>query len=629
LTSASTDFADGVYDSGNVVPGRQGLVTEEPGTGYAIFEVRSPYIIVPKVNRMETTEDDSEASVVELEGRGVTLSISLDDGATWRKVAEKAGDGRYDLTPHVAGRYQYLLRLDLENGPQSVVDKLEVTTWVQVAPASLPSLKSGRNRMELRLNDHYGLPSRVTTLFSETQRPEVLRRQVVALPEDYDPARHTGRIRGAVTAKLEAPPKTNIAWFTAEGSFRTHQGEAAAQTENTIAYATGSPEDFEEIYRSEVPTDMGHWHFNASREVKLDEPARKLFVRFDGDPAVNHFRLFAHCIEERHRPSGSVVVTHRWTDGEGPKQKTVTLREMGSYVVEAGADPVEESLEIRVPSDAGNHAATKPTESESEVAGPPENASEADWVAPMRRVHERFTGEPGTFAQFGDSITDSRAFWTSLRWNREGASPAMLADFRVVQEHMLEDCWDRKGAEYGNQSGQTIRWASKHLDEWLERWNPEAAILMFGTNDLNNVDTEDYRATLEEVVRRCLDHGTVVIVSTIPPRHGFEEKSADFAEAARHVAENLHVPLVDFHAAILERRPDDWDGADEKFREYKGYDVPTLIARDGVHPSNPKQYRGHYSEEALRNNGFSLRNYLVLRKYAEVIRRVLEPKGTP
>ncbi len=252
--------------------------------------------------------------------------------------------------------------------------------------------------------------------------------------------------------------------------------------------------------------------------------------------------------------------------------------------------------------------------------------STADWVEPMRRVHARFTGQPGTFAQFGDSITDSRAFWFSLKWKREDASPEMLADFELVQGHMLDDCWDRKGPEYGNQGGQTTRWAAKNLDRWLRQWNPEAAILMFGTNDLNNVGVEDYEATLEDVVERCLDHGTVVILSTIPPRHGREEKAARFAEAARRVAERLQVPLVDFHAEILRRRPDDWDGAQDQFREYQGYDVPTLIARDGVHPSNPKQYAGHYSEAALSTNGFSLRNCLVLRKYAEVIRKVLRPE---
>jgi len=246
-----------------------------------------------------------------------------------------------------------------------------------------------------------------------------------------------------------------------------------------------------------------------------------------------------------------------------------------------------------------------------------------DWVRPMAEVHDRFTGEAGTFAQFGDSITDSRAFWTSLRWKRANAPDDMRAAFDGVSEHMLEDCWDRKGAAFGNQSGQTIRWAAKNVDRWLSTLNPEAAILMFGTNDLNSVAVEDYEKTLEEVVRRCLANGTVVILSTIPPRHGKAEKAAEFAEAGRRVARKLRVPLVDYHREILKRRPSDWDGASEKFAAYDGYDVPTLIARDGVHPSNPAEFRADYSPEALRANGFSLRNYLVLTKYAEVIRRVL------
>lgn len=258
-------------------------------------------------------------------------------------------------------------------------------------------------------------------------------------------------------------------------------------------------------------------------------------------------------------------------------------------------------------------------------ADPPAAKSPPDWVEPMRKVHARFSGDSGTFAQFGDSITDSRAFWSSLKWKRDEASDEMRADFDLVRSHMLDDCWDRKGAQYGNQGGQTIRWASKNLDQWLRPWNPEAAILMFGTNDLNNVGVEDYQATLEEVVRWCLDNGTVVILSTIPPRHGHEEKAAQFAAAGRRVAQRLRVPLVDFHAEILRRRPDDWDGALAKFAEYQGYDVPTLIARDGVHPSNPSRYQGNYSEQALSTNGFSLRNYLVLGKYAEVIRSVLRP----
>ena len=245
------------------------------------------------------------------------------------------------------------------------------------------------------------------------------------------------------------------------------------------------------------------------------------------------------------------------------------------------------------------------------------------WIAPMKQVHAKFTGREGVFAQFGDSITDSRAFWFSLKWKRDQASEQMQKDFELVKSHMLDDCWDRKGAKFGNQGMMTIRWAHKNIDTWLKELNPESAIVMFGTNDLNSVPLPEYETKLREVVQKCLDNGTVVILSTIPPRNRFEEKSAQYAEAIRKLARELRVPLCDFHDEILERRPDDWNGALDKFADYKGYDVPTLIARDGVHPSNPKQYSATYSEEALRCNGFSLRNYLVLRAYAEVIREVL------
>jgi hypothetical protein len=39
--------------------------------------------------------------------------------------------------------------------------------------------------------------------------------------------------------------------------------------------------------------------------------------------------------------------------------------------------------------------------------------------------------------------------------------------------------------------------------------------------------------------------------------------------------------------------------------------VPTFIGRDGVHPSDPRRFADH-SDDALRCNGFALRNDLTL-----------------
>jgi hypothetical protein len=95
------------------------------------------------------------------------------------------------------------------------------------------------------------------------------------------------------------------------------------------------------------------------------------------------------------------------------------------------------------------------------------------------------------------------------------------------------------------------------------------------------------------------------------------------------VAKQKRVPLIDYQAEILKLRPDDWDGTLPQFKDVPGneYEVPTLISRDGVHPSNPQVHQD-FSAESLKSNGFLLRNYLTLLAYADVIQRVL-PKTPP
>lgn len=96
-----------------------------------------------------------------------------------------------------------------------------------------------------------------------------------------------------------------------------------------------------------------------------------------------------------------------------------------------------------------------------------------------------------------------------------------------------------------------------------------------------------YKANLGTPVERGFDNGTVVLLNTIPPRSGFEAKAEEFTGIVRQLARERHLLLVDYHTAILSLLPDDWDGSQPQFAAYSGYDVPTLISRDGVHPSHP------------------------------------------
>lgn len=251
-----------------------------------------------------------------------------------------------------------------------------------------------------------------------------------------------------------------------------------------------------------------------------------------------------------------------------------------------------------------------------------------DWVEPMRQVHTRFTGTRGTLAQFGDSITVTMAFWAPLESPPKQMSPDAARAYQLVKRYQKPECWRGwKGPESGSNGGMTIRWAHEHIDQWLAKLNPEVAVIMFGSNDVAQMDVKEYSAKTRSVVERCLENGTVVILSTMPPRSGHFEKSRQFADAVREIARELHVPLCDYFEAIVKRRPEDWDGSLPKFKGLPGseYDVPTLIARDGVHPSNPREHGNDFSEGALRSHGYNLRNYVTILSYATVIEKVCEP----
>jgi hypothetical protein len=179
-------------------------------------------------------------------------------------------------------------------------------------------------------------------------------------------------------------------------------------------------------------------------------------------------------------------------------------------------------------------------------AGEKAGKEDRAWVEPMKKVHVRFKGTPGTFACFGDSITVTMAFWSPLAYQPKNMPADMAKAHTLVKDYMKPECWSKwKGPDFGNNGSMTIRWAHDNIDTWLKKHNPEVALIMFGTNDLNQVPIDEYEKKTREVVEGCLANGTIVILSTIPPRSGQFEKSQKFAEVARKIALDKQIPLTD------------------------------------------------------------------------------------
>lgn len=220
LTGNAADFEDGVFDSHNVAVTDKGLALIKPGDGWAIFEVRSPYVIVPLIGKLEDPKDDSQASIVEIDATEATLAWSPDFGDTWITLESKQWPATVDLTAQVAGSYGYLLKVGLKGKPATAaVRSLKITTWVQLAPAALPGLQEGENVFELRTGDHYGLPTRVLSIQPNATDENAFLHYLLRAPKEYDPSSRSARAKGPMIARLPSLPKSKIAWLSAGASF--------------------------------------------------------------------------------------------------------------------------------------------------------------------------------------------------------------------------------------------------------------------------------------------------------------------------------------------------------------------------------------------------------------------------
>jgi len=272
------------------------------------------------------------------------------------------------------------------------------------------------------------------------------------------------------------------------------------------------------------------------------------------------------------------------------------------------------------------------------VSGPA-RAEDYDWVTPMRHVHADYQDRTvpaiqGTIAQFGDSITVTQAYFEPLRYAHTNVSPQDQVKLDWLQSYIYQPCWGWYGGAYGSTGGTTVSWGLENMDTWLSGLNPEVALIMWGTNDLYQGPAPPrYTEYLSFIVQKCKDNGTVPILFTIPPSHSWDATA--HVAAAREVAATERIPLIDYYDEIVTRRPhnppvDTWDGADPMWDGYSGYEVPTLIACDGIHPSNwSAGQRNFDEEEGLNKNGFTLRNYLTLQKLYEVYEEVLDRPAPP
>jgi lysophospholipase L1-like esterase len=234
------------------------------------------------------------------------------------------------------------------------------------------------------------------------------------------------------------------------------------------------------------------------------------------------------------------------------------------------------------------------------------------WLDAMKKVHEGFEGTEGYIAQLGDSITFLLAFWSPMGWSDPSK---YLPDDGMPKKPEGKRWRDvikgarAKGGKNGNYSGWRVGNILKVVDKVLAANKPEAAIIMVGTNDIRGGKVPaKYEDGLKTIVEKCIRANCIPILNTIPPMRGRDKAVAECNKIIKGVAAKYRAPLVDYHAAVMKRRPGDaWQG--------------TLISKDGVHPTGGKTQV--YDEENLKKSGYALRNWVNFLMYRKLYFKIL------
>ncbi len=333
-----------------------GLAPAGDGPHEATWEVLSPYVIVPQVNSIETTDDDKEASVVTFRSTGqVKVALSLDYGRSYQEIKSvtEPGETSLDLTPYLrGGRYQYLVKFQFPDAKQpSRIESLRIKTWVQLAPASLPRLAKGVNHLQFATGDKNGYNSVPWMQIPNMGDAGEMARYWSEKPKDYDPKRTTQRLKGDGEIVFAAPPGRQIQWMSLGGFFNAYQQKEAPKTRNEIWYAMGDSDQWLKVYQADVPDWHQHWHYAYDKEVPLLRPADKVRVKYIGNPGVNGIRVNLHSVRPDEKPGMAVVVTHTFKMDGKVVEKTVTLDKPKPYTIECPSQPENVSIKLEVPSD--------------------------------------------------------------------------------------------------------------------------------------------------------------------------------------------------------------------------------------------------------------------------------------
>ncbi len=178
------------------------------------------------------------------------------------------------------------------------------------------------------------------------------------------------------------------------------------------------------------------------------------------------------------------------------------------------------------------------------------------------------------FTTVGDSITDADIFLRRflLSYNLrdyEEYEPALKYFMQVPGTHSFSN--RSIAAKGGWESADIVNTSFNHEGCFVgesplvceyRRTKPVLALIMIGTNNLDNLNLEAYKTDLTKIVDISTQMGVIPVLSTIPSSRLYAPQAQQVNDAIRTLARTRDLPLWDLYAQ-LEPLPDRgllWDG---------------------------------------------------------------------
>ncbi|MEL6404843.1 MAG: SH3 domain-containing protein [Chloroflexota bacterium] len=137
--------------------------------------------------------------------------------------------------------------------------------------------------------------------------------------------------------------------------------------------------------------------------------------------------------------------------------------------------------------------------------------------------------------------------------------------------------------------------------------NPAVALILFGANDVVNVNFENYVANMNRIVDISIENGVIPVLTSLPPRPDFPARRDLYNQAVLSIATTRGLAYLDLYSALTPLRN-------------------AGMSEDGLHPSTPPlgfENATVFTEENLQY-GYVMRNLTALQALHVIRTSVLQ-----